>query len=48
MVVSDLYAMKFKAKRAMKEDITGAVKNPEHFHYDEEKKVSEGKNPVKP
>ncbi|XP_051565937.1 NAD(P)H dehydrogenase [quinone] 1-like [Myxocyprinus asiaticus] len=35
VLVSDLYGMKFKAT-ATKEDITGSVKNPEHFCYGEE------------
>ncbi|KAK7939240.1 hypothetical protein WMY93_002566 [Mugilogobius chulae] len=37
--VSDLYAMKFKAT-ATAEDITGEVKNAEHFCYAEETKVA--------
>uniref|UniRef100_A0A8C6S9P7 Flavodoxin-like fold domain-containing protein n=1 Tax=Neogobius melanostomus TaxID=47308 RepID=A0A8C6S9P7_9GOBI len=37
--VSDLYAMKFKAT-ATAEDITGEVKNPEHFRYAEETKLA--------
>ncbi|XP_035030596.1 NAD(P)H dehydrogenase [quinone] 1-like [Hippoglossus stenolepis] len=42
--VSDLYAMKFKAT-ATAEDITGEVKNAEHFCYAEETKLAweEGK-----
>ncbi|XP_077071623.1 NAD(P)H dehydrogenase [quinone] 1-like isoform X1 [Siphateles boraxobius] len=39
VLVSDLYEMKFKAT-ATKEDITGAVKNPEHFCYGEETKLA--------
>ncbi|KAK9969263.1 hypothetical protein ABG768_027456 [Culter alburnus] len=35
VLVSDLYEMKFKAT-ATKEDITGTLKNPEHFCYGEE------------
>ncbi|XP_045567667.1 NAD(P)H dehydrogenase [quinone] 1 isoform X1 [Salmo salar] len=35
VVVSDLYAMNFKASATV-EDITGEVKNPEHFKYGEE------------
>ncbi|XP_016407705.1 NAD(P)H dehydrogenase [quinone] 1-like [Sinocyclocheilus rhinocerous] len=35
VLVSDLYEMKFKAT-ATKEDIAGAVKNPEHFCYGNE------------
>uniref|UniRef100_A0A8C6U1K9 Flavodoxin-like fold domain-containing protein n=1 Tax=Neogobius melanostomus TaxID=47308 RepID=A0A8C6U1K9_9GOBI len=37
--VSDLYAMKFKAT-ATAEDITGEVKNSEHFRYAEETKLA--------
>ncbi|KAF3694778.1 NAD(P)H dehydrogenase [quinone] 1 [Channa argus] len=42
--VSDLYAMKFKATATV-EDITGEVKNAEHFSYAEESKLAweEGK-----
>ncbi|GLD67570.1 NAD(P)H dehydrogenase [quinone] [Lates japonicus] len=42
--VSDLYAMKFKATATI-EDITGQVKNAEHFRYAEETKLAweEGK-----
>ncbi|XP_028847248.1 NAD(P)H dehydrogenase [quinone] 1-like [Denticeps clupeoides] len=35
VVVSDLYAMKFKAT-ATEDDVTGGIKNPEHFCYGEE------------
>ncbi|KPP58177.1 NAD(P)H dehydrogenase-like [Scleropages formosus] len=35
VVVSDLYAMKFKAS-ATAEDITGTLKNPQNFQYGEE------------
>ncbi|XP_048049997.1 ribosyldihydronicotinamide dehydrogenase [quinone] [Megalobrama amblycephala] len=35
VLVSDLYEMRFKAT-ATKEDITGPLKNPEHFCYEEE------------
>ncbi|KAK6294052.1 hypothetical protein J4Q44_G00348820 [Coregonus suidteri] len=35
VVVSDLYAMNFRASATM-DDITGEVKNPEHFKYGEE------------
>ncbi|XP_072300641.1 NAD(P)H dehydrogenase [quinone] 1-like [Eucyclogobius newberryi] len=37
--VSDLYDMKFKAT-ATAEDITGELKNPEHFRYAEETKLA--------
>ena len=37
--VSDLYAMKFKAT-ATAEDITGEIKNAEHFRYAEETKLA--------
>ncbi|KAM6977806.1 NAD(P)H dehydrogenase [quinone] 1-like [Aplochiton taeniatus] len=42
--VSDLYSMKFTAS-ATSQDITGEVKNPEHFQYAEETKLAwlEGK-----
>ncbi|XP_063070795.1 NAD(P)H dehydrogenase [quinone] 1-like isoform X1 [Engraulis encrasicolus] len=39
VVVSDLYAMGFKAT-ATKEDITGELKNADHFRYGEETKVA--------